>query len=76
MPLHSSSYNLTPVNTVATPNVKSSHGSLFGTVNPACSIILENLAWGGKRSIDSTRYWYESRSAAIRCPSVGITWKE
>lgn len=53
-----------PVWIAAIPNVKFSHLSSCGTVNPARSIIDANSGWDGKRSIDSTRYWYESRSDA------------
>lgn len=68
-------YILKPECTAATPKVKSSQ-PLPTVRNPASRIILANSAWGGNRAMDSTKYWYESRSFAIKCPRVGMISNE
>lgn len=72
-------YNFTPVCMVAIPphkSVQAPPSTFLPVANPASLIIWANVGWGGNLRIDSTRYWYESRSPANMVPKSGMTVNE
>jgi hypothetical protein len=74
-------YNLTPVWMHATPLHRSRQAPpapsrISPVTKPASLIIWANAGCSGNFRIDSTRYWYESRSPARIVPSSGMTENE